>query len=178
MSANKGDRRHKGLIPGLGRSPGGGHGNSLQYSCLGKSHGQRSLVSYSLWGHKESDTTERLTQHTREARTQKQPKCALKDEQVRKMWYTNMCVCVCVRAHCASSLSPVLPFVTPWIVAHQAPLSMGILKARILEWIAMPSSRGSSQPRDWTQVSCITGRFFTSWATREAHIYTHTYIHI
>ena len=33
----------------------------------------------------------------------------------------------------------------------------------------MPSSRGSSQPRDWTQVSCITGRFFTIWATRKAH---------
>ena len=41
----------------------------------------------------------------------------------------------------------------------------GILQARILEWIAIPFSRGSSQPRDWTQVSCITGRFFTVWAT-------------
>ena len=37
---------------------------------------------------------------------------------------------------------------------------LGILQARILEWIAIPSSRGSSQPRDWTQVSCIAGRFF------------------
>ena len=44
----------------------------------------------------------------------------------------------------------------------------GILQARILEWIAMPSSRGSSQPRDWTRVSHIVGRFFTIWATREA----------
>ena len=41
--------------------------------------------------------------------------------------------------------------------AHQAPLSMGILQARILEWVAMPSSRGSSRPRDWTQVSCTAG---------------------
>ena len=41
------------LIPGLGRSPGGGHGNPLQYSCLENPHGQRSLRSYSLWGHKE-----------------------------------------------------------------------------------------------------------------------------
>ena len=39
---------------------------------------------------------------------------------------------------------------------------------RILEWVAMPSSRGSSQPRDWTQVSHIAGGFFTDWATREA----------
>ena len=43
----------------------------------------------------------------------------------------------------------------------------GILQARILEWVAVPFSRGSSQPRDQTQVSCIA-RFFTSWATREA----------
>ena len=44
----------------------------------------------------------------------------------------------------------------------------GILQARILEWVAMPSSRVSSSPRDWTQVSRITGGLFTSWATREA----------
>ena len=44
----------------------------------------------------------------------------------------------------------------------------GILHARILEWVAFPFSRGSSQPRDQTQVSCIAGRFFTSWAIREA----------
>ena len=43
-------------------------------------------------------------------------------------------------------------------------------QARIREWVAMPSSRGSSQPRDQTQVSHIAGRFFTSWATREAPI--------
>ena len=46
---------------GLGRSPGEGNGNVLQYSCLGKSHGQRSLESYSPHGRKESDTTEPLT---------------------------------------------------------------------------------------------------------------------
>ena len=45
----------------------------------------------------------------------------------------------------------------------------GILQARILEWVAIPFSRGSSQPRDWTQVSCIAGGFFTRWAIREAH---------
>ena len=43
-----------------------------------------------------------------------------------------------------------------------------ILQARILEWVAFPFSRGSSQPRDRTQVSWIAGRFFTSWATWEA----------
>ena len=47
----------------------------------------------------------------------------------------------------------------------------GILQARILEWVAMPCSRGSSQPGDQPQVSRIAGRFFTSWATREAQEY-------
>ena len=43
----------------------------------------------------------------------------------------------------------------------------GILQARVLEWIAIPFSRGSSLPRDWTQVSCIAGKRFTTWAIRE-----------
>ena len=47
----------------------------------------------------------------------------------------------------------------------------GMHQTRILEWIAFPFSRGSSQPRDWIQVSCIAGGFFTSWATREAQEY-------
>ena len=49
----------------------------------------------------------------------------------------------------------------PHRLAHQAPLSMGILQIRILEWAAMPSSRGYSQPKNWTQVSHIAGGFFT-----------------
>ena len=44
----------------------------------------------------------------------------------------------------------------------------GILQARIMEWVAIPFSRGSSQPRDQTQVSHMAGRFFIIWATREA----------
>ena len=47
----------------------------------------------------------------------------------------------------------------------------GILQARILEWVAFPFPRGSSQPRDRTQVSHIAGRFFTSWTTREDQEY-------
>jgi len=49
----------------------------------------------------------------------------------------------------------------------------GILQARILKWVAFPFSRGSSQPRDRTHVSHNAGRFFTSWATREARLYIH-----
>ena len=44
---------------------------------------------------------------------------------------------------------------------------LGIFQARVLEWVAIAFSRGSSWPRDWTQVSCIAGKRFTVWATRE-----------
>ena len=50
---------------------------------------------------------------------------------------------------------------TSWTVAHQALLSIGVLQTRILEWVSIPSSRGSSQSRDQTQVSHIAGEFFT-----------------
>ena len=56
------------------------------------------------------------------------------------------------------SLSCVWLFVTPWTVVH------GILQARILVWVVFPFSRGSSQPRDQTQVSHLAGGFFTIWA--------------
>ena len=52
-----------GSIPELGRPPGGGHGNPLQYSCLENPHGQRNLMGYSPKGPKESDTTE-VTKHS------------------------------------------------------------------------------------------------------------------
>ena len=48
-------------IPGLERSPGGGHGNPLQYFCLENPLGQKSLAHYNSWGHKESDTAEQLS---------------------------------------------------------------------------------------------------------------------
>ena len=52
----------------------------------------------------------------------------------------------------------------------------GIFQARVLEWIAISFSRGSSQPRDGTRVSCIAGRCFTVWATKEA-LYINTLPH-
>ena len=116
-----------------------------------------------------------------------------------------MCVCVCV---CARLVAQVLSNpLWPHGLFFKAPLSMGLLQERILQWVAMLSSRGSSQIRDrtksaalqvdslpsealgslrileWvvyppsrgtsqhrnrTEISCIAGRFFTSWATREA----------
>ena len=56
--ANVRDIRDVGLIPGSGRSPGGGNGNPLQHSCLEKSHKQRSLVGYSPQDHREMDMSE------------------------------------------------------------------------------------------------------------------------
>ena len=61
LSANAGDVRDVGSIPGFGRYPGEGHGNPLQYSCLENPYGQRTLEGYSPWGRKESDMTERLS---------------------------------------------------------------------------------------------------------------------
>ena len=92
------------------------------------------------------------------------------------MWYMDRFLCAL--SQYSRRLFTSLLFGTPWIVALQAPLSMGILQAKVLEWIAMSSSRVSSQPRDQIQLSYIAGRFFTSWAIREAQIiYTWTYIH-
>ena len=70
-----------GSIPGLGRSPGGGHGNPLQYSCLENPHGQRSLAGCGPWGRKESDMTEE-TQPT--CTGSKDPTCALKQKKKKE----------------------------------------------------------------------------------------------
>ena len=51
----------------------------------------------------------------------------------------------------------------------------GILQARVLEGDVIPFSSESFWPRDWTRVCCVTSRFFTVWATREAHRHTHTH---
>ena len=67
---------------------------------------------------------------------------------------------------CVQSLSCVWLFATLWTVTHQALLSMGFSRQ---EWVAIPFSRDPfSRPRNRTQVSCIAGRFFTIWASREA----------
>ena len=57
-------------------------------------------------------------------------------------------------------------FVTPWTVAHQAPLSMEFSRQEY--WSGLPLPFPGDRPRDQTQISCIAGRVFTIWATREA----------
>ena len=56
----------------------------------------------------------------------------------------------------------------PMVCSLPASSVHGIFQVRVLEWVAISLSRGSSRPRDWTRVSCIAGRHFTIWATREA----------
>ena len=77
--------------------------------------------------------------------------------------WTLLCWSMFILCLLCGLLSCVWLCATPWTVVH------GVLQASILEWIAFPFSRGSSQSRDRTQVFCITGGFFTSWASREAH---------
>ena len=80
-------------------------------------------------------------------------------------WSRSGILCMCLAAQlCLTHCDPV-------DCSPPGSSVLGILQARILEWIAMPSSKGSSQPRDQTQVSRIAGRFFTDWATKEAQEY-------
>ena len=78
-----------------------------------------------------------------------------------------MCCILCLVAQSCLILFDPMDCSQPGSSVH------GDSPTRILEWLAMPSSRGSSQPRVQTQVSCIAGRFFTLWATREVLTVTH-----
>ena len=73
----------------------------------------------------------------------------------------NVCACMLVAQSCWTLCDPV-DCPPPSFSVHE------ILQAGVLEWVAIPFSRGSSPPRDRTQVSCIEGRLFTIWAAREA----------
>ena len=77
-------------------------------------------------------------------------------------------ICVVV----VESLSHIWLFEMPMDCSLPGSSVQGILQARILEWVAISSSRGSSWPRDWTWVSCIADGFFTIWTTREAPLLT------
>ena len=83
-----------GSILGLGRSPGGGCGNPFQYSCLEHPHGQRSLVGYSPWGHKESDTTEQLSTHIHTHRYIHKKMCTQIHTQAYTQIHTHKHACI------------------------------------------------------------------------------------
>jgi len=119
----------------------------------GVGDGQGGLACCSPWGRKELDTTEWLnwTDLNR-----------LERHGFRGHWLSfllwNARVCAQLLQLCLTLCNPM-----------DCSLSVyGMLQARILEWVAISFSRGSSQPRDQTWVSLIAGRFFTVWATREA----------
>ena len=73
----------------------------------------------------------------------------------------------CVILHVLETVAQLCPTLQPMDCSLTGSSVHGILQARILEWVAFPFSRGSSQPRDQMQVSCTAGRFLTIWATTE-----------
>ena len=81
-----------------------------------------------------------------------------------------MCACVCEKKKVKVLVTQLYPTLCDPLVCNLPGSSVhGIFQVRILEWVAIPFIRGSSQPRDWTWVSCIACRFFTIQATKEAH---------
>ena len=80
------------------------------------------------------------------------------------------CMCVLVTQSCLT-LHELMGYSPPGSSVH------GIFQARIPEWVAIPFSRGSSQPRDRTLFSFIAGGFFTIWATREGLLLPHKMLH-
>ena len=79
-----------------------------------------------------------------------------------KNMVSSLTVCVLAAQSCLTLCDP-MDYSLPRSSVHE------ILQATILEWVTICFSRGSSRPRNGTRVSCIAGRFFTIWATREAH---------
>ena len=90
---------------------------------------------------------------------------------------SHKCTYVSSLLNLPSALYPILPLclllshfklcLTLWTVAHQSPLSKGFSRQEYWSGLPFPSPGESSQPRNWTQVSCIAGRFFTNWAIRK-----------
>ena len=84
---------------------------------------------------------------------------------LRKFWYLLDCGTSCLKVKVAPLC---LTLCGPMDCSLPGSSVHGIFQARILEWVAIPSSRRSCQPRDWTQASHTGGGFLTVWATREA----------
>ena len=91
------------------------------------------------------------------------------------LWALPLSLCTCWVTSAVSALC------NPWDWSPPGSPVHGILQARVLEWVAMPSSRGSFQPRDWTHsscCSCIMGIFFYCWTTREAPLFLYTLLYL
>ena len=122
--------------------------------ALGVGDGQGGLACCSPRSRKESDTTERLN-------------WTELNNDLKKDATQDFCLYVC-HFSCESEVKVKLGQSRLTLCDPMDYTAHGVLQARILEWVAFPFSRESSQPRDRTQVSHIVGRFFPSWATREA----------
>ena len=94
----------------------------------------------------------------------------LENESIETLLLKGMCVCI--------SLSVVSDSCDPTDCSPPGSSVHGISQVRILEWVGISFSRGSSRPRDWTWVSCTVGGFFTIWATREAALKVLFYIQL
>ena len=149
LPANTGDAREVSLITG---SPGEGNNNPLQYSCL--ENEEPGGLQLSNWIHSSSAFSIRSQGKFQHLQKNWNPGGLFGSSKQNTInWKV---VRVKVTQSCPTLCNPMD------YTVH------GILQARILEWVACPFSRGSSQSRDRTQVCCIVGRFFTSWTTREA----------
>ena len=192
-TANARDVRDTGSIPGLGRSPGERHGNPLEYSFLENPRDRDCQTAV----HRVAQSRTRLKWLRMERdtwRTCKFSVAKIKTSLVSEARLQVYCMTLSFstgytpylrRKEILYSFSVFCGFQEQsWLrgavsevkVAQLCPTLCDpmdytvhrILQARILEQVAFPFSRGSSQPRDQTQVSRIAGGFFTSWATREA----------
>jgi len=197
-ACNPGDTGYMSSMPGLGRSPGGRWQPApifLPENPMDRGAWQATVQK----GCKESDMTEWLSTeahthtHTRiyvyipfsressQSRDQTQvsriqvdslpAESSEKPNIYIRTYIITIGMCVLVTQSCPA-LCNLMNCNPPGSSVHE------ILQARILEWVAMLSSRGSSWPRNWSLVSLIEGRFFTVWATRENYIYIYIYIYI
>ena len=139
----------------LRRSPGRGHGNWLQYSCLEDPHGQRSLAGC-VWSRGLHGRMSYQAQHSTSI---------------------HGCIYVCVRA---KSLQSCPTLCNPMDCSPQGSSFHGVLQIRILKWVGMPFLGGYSWPRDWTYVYLVscTGRQVITSVTWEAQCRTSWYNHI
>ena len=99
--------------------------------------------------------------------------------QICRDSYTYVCISISIYVYtCVLVVQSCLTLWDPMDCSLSGSSVHGILQARILDWVAIPFSKGSSQPRSRTQVSCTAGRFFIIWVTREAHLCLSIYIFI
>ena len=86
-----------------------------------------------------------------------------REKERERQFFINICLSLCMHAQTCPTFWDPVDFSPSDFLVH------GIIQARILKWVSLTFYRGSSWPSDETQVSCLEGRFFTIWATRETH---------